>query len=564
MNTSTAVEERKRGYKFLLFVVAAAILFLVGFNLLSDWLNEAHNVNPAMANIANLFVPVLTTIFCGGYLLLFRRGGWRTLLAIGLLIAPFALFAVVQPVFGGDAQIVRWDYRFAKSNHPLEAKSGESAPSHAASERIDLTKTTPFDFPRFLGSDNDGTVSGVTLARWDSPLKPLWKKPIGKGWSGFSAVNGYAVTQEQLGNLECVTCCVAETGKQVWRYSATRRHEDTMAMGKPGPRATPTIHQGRVYAMSGTGVLDCLDGVDGSVIWSVDVPALVGISQKTSTNSTGLDYTEENSTMAWGRSTSPLIYKDTVIVPAGGLPKDHPDFDIEKSSTMIAFNTTTGDVVWRGGKRMVAYGSPSLRTVLGHDQILLVAEDHAVGHDAETGEELWAFRRSGGSSSDANCSQITWLASDKLLMSKGYSKGGETVQIAIDDATQKWSATSIAKDPRILKTKMTNPVAYQHHLYALSDGYLECVQIDGLKRKWKRRKRFGNGQLLLVGDKLVVQSEFGTLHLLRANPDKFEELYSFESIKGLCWNTLCLHKDLLLVRSDLEAACYRLPLVPSN
>jgi outer membrane protein assembly factor BamB len=107
---------------------------------------------------------------------------------------------------------------------------------------------------------------------------------------------------------------------------------------------------------------------------------------------------------------------------------------------------------------------------------------------------------------------------------------------------------------------MTNPVLYQDHLYALSDGYLECVKVEGLKRKWKRRKRFGNGQLILVGDKLLIQSEFGKLHLVKANPDKFEELSSFESIDGLCWNTLCLHRDLLMVRSDLEAACYRLPL----
>lgn len=560
MSTYTAVEEKKRGYKFLLFVVVFAILFLVSFNLLSDWLNEVHNVNPAMANIANLLVPVLTMIFCGGYLLMFRRGGLRTLVGLGLLIAPFAFFSILQPVLGGDAQIARWEYRFAKPNEIGVANPTESKPSERVSVRVDMTSTTPFDFPRFLGSDNNAIVSGVTLAPWDGALTPLWKQSIGQGWSGFSAVNGYAVTQEQLGAAECVTCYVAETGEQVWRYSASRRHEDTMGMGKPGPRATPTIHEGRVYTMSGTGVLDCLDGADGSLIWSVDVPALVGIIQKTSTNSSGLKYTEENSSMAWGRSTSPLIYKDLVVIPAGGMPKEHPDFDITKAATMIAFDKITGDVVWRGGKRMVAYGSPSLQTVLGRDQILLVAEDHAVGHDAKTGEELWSFSRPGGSGSDANCSQITWLASDTLLFSKGYSAGGQTVRIAVDDQTQKWSATSIAKDPRILKTKMTNPVVYQDHLYALSDGYLECVQIEGLKRKWKRRQRFGNGQLLLVGDKLLVQSESGTLHLLQANPDKFKELCSFESIKGLCWNTLCLHNDLLLVRSDLEAACYRLPL----
>ncbi len=564
MKSHADIDEKKLGYKFLLFVVAAAILFLVGFNFLSDWLNEAYNVNPALANIANLFVPVLTTIFCGGYLLLFRRGGLRTLLGIGLLVAPFAFFAFIQPVFGGDAQIVRWDYRFAKPADMPAVKLDETNSSESGSDRIDLASTTPFDFPRFLGSDNNATVSGVTLANWDSALKPLWKQPIGKGWSGFAAVNGYVVTQEQLGALECITCYVAETGKQVWRYSNKRRHEDTMAMGKAGPRATPAIHQGRVYAVSGTGVLDCLDGSDGSPIWSVDVPALVGISQKTSTNSVGLEYTEEDSTMAWGRSTSPLIYKDTVIVPAGGLPKDHPDFDSEKSSTMIAFDAMSGEIVWRGGSRMVAYGSPSVRTVLGRDQLLLVAEDHAVGHAPATGEELWAFARPGGSSSAGNCSQVTWLADDMLLFSKGYSAGGESVKIAFDDTTEKWSATSIHKDPRVLKTKMTSPVIFQGHLFALSDGYLECVQIEGLKRKWKRRPRFGNGQLLLVGDKLLIHSEFGTLHLVQANPDKFEELHSFKTINGLCWNTLCLHHDLLVLRSDLEAACYRLPLLPSN
>jgi len=226
MNDPTVVNEKKRGYKFLLFVITLAILFLVGFNLLSDWLNEAHNVNPAMANIANLIVPVLTTIFCGGYLLLFRRGGLRTLLAIGLLLAPFLFFTLFQPIFGGDAQVVGWNYRFAKPSVANTVAPSESSPSGATSERIDLTTTTPFDFPRFLGSDNNATITGVTLAPWDGALKPLWKKPIGKGWSGFAAVNGYAITQEQLGELECVTCCVAETGEQVWRHSTkpTRRH----------------------------------------------------------------------------------------------------------------------------------------------------------------------------------------------------------------------------------------------------------------------------------------------------------------------------------------------------
>jgi len=178
MNDSTADSAKKRGYKFLICVIVVAVLFLVAFNLMSDWLNEEHNVNPAMANIANLLVPVFTTVFCGLYLWAFRRGGLGTLLGLGMLIAPFAFFTLFQPVFGGDAQIVRWDYRFSKPSEPEVPKSDGTDSDEQVSERIDLTTTTPYDFPRFLGTDNNGIVTGITLDRWDADLKPLWKQSI--------------------------------------------------------------------------------------------------------------------------------------------------------------------------------------------------------------------------------------------------------------------------------------------------------------------------------------------------------------------------------------------------
>ena len=87
---------------------------------------------------------------------------------------------------------------------------------------------------------------------------------------------------------------------------------------KQVPRATPTIDQGKVYITSGTGVLDCLDGGTGELIWSADVPGLAGIEQLKSQNSMGLEYTTENSRLMWGRSGSPLIAGNLVIVPAGG------------------------------------------------------------------------------------------------------------------------------------------------------------------------------------------------------------------------------------------------------
>lgn len=568
-------QDASQGYRFLFSLIAVAVIFLIAFNLLSDWLNEAHNVNPAMVNIANVVIPV-AMVFCSGvYLMLFRRGGGRGILGLCLSTLPIGLFGFLQPVFNGDAKIVDWQYRFSaeseKSRWPSAIEQpvatgetqldvGEFAERALPESGVDLITTTPFDFPRFLGANADATITNVNLLPWSDGLKPLWKQPIGKGWSGFSIVNGFAVTQEQRADQECVTCYEVERGQEVWCYRVKRRHEDTMGMGKPGPRATPTIHQGLVYAMSATGVLDCLDGGTGRKIWSADIPDIVGIGQKQSTNSAGLKYTEEKSSMAWGRSTSPVIYQDKVIVPGGTLPRAHREFQPNLAASLIAFNRLTGELIWKGGKRMVAYGSPTVRNVLGHDQVLLVAEDHVVGHDPETGEELWAFSRPGGSGSAANCSQVTWLDEARLLFSKGYAAGGETVKLDHDQASGVWGVTSIKKDPRVLKTKMTSPVVYGDHLFALSDGYLECVEVEGLKRKWKRRQRFGNGQLLLVGDKLVIQSEFGTLHLVEANPEEFVLLASTDSVEGICWNTICLHRDLLLVRSDKEAACFRLPI----
>ena len=88
---------------------------------------------------------------------------------------------------------------------------------------------------------------------------------------------------------------------------------------------------------------------------------------------------------------------------------------------------------------------------------------------------------------------------------------------------------------------------------------MECVEIESFKRKWKQRGQFGNGQILLVGDKLLVHSENGTLFLVAADPSGYKELGSLKTIDGICWNTMCLYGNRLLVRSEKEAACIELP-----
>lgn len=536
-------------FKMIAWTLTLAFL-LAMLHWQSQLLNDRFNLDPSFAwlvTYALAFVMFITWLVWAFFV------AKQRLLGLAFILTPILISVFYIPIIGGDINIIGFHPRFWTAETDYVIPSGTELAS------VDVRTTTPHDFDQFLGPDRNARVDGVTLSgSWKIPPVQLWKIDIGEGWSGFVVVNGFAITQEQRGEYECVTCYDVETGELKWIHQSKRRHEDFEGMGKVGPRATPTIHEGLVYASGGTGVLDCLDGRTGELVWSVDIPDCVGITLSHYTNSQGYAYTMEQSALRWGRSPSPLIVDDLVVISAGGPLDSNSVNGPDPTATLIAFDKKTGQEKWRGGKRMISYGSPSLATLDGHRQILLVTESDAVGFDPKTGEELWSHRRPGKSNQDANCSQVTVVDDRRVILSKGYGLGGELVEIS--NTGGEWTARSIRLDPRILKTKLTNPVIYQNHAYSLSDGFLECIEVDSFHRKWKQRGNFGNGQILLVGNKLLVHSETSsTLSLVDADPAHFTLRGSIETVDGIGWNTLCLYGDLLLVRTDRQAACFRLP-----
>lgn len=542
-------------------VLFVAGMLLIALNFFDRVLAEAINLDPGVRNLASFALPLVVMTMIGGWYLLRRSRGLnlKTLLAVLAVLSPVIFFVLFQPVFGGNANVERFEPRFWGGAKEIAVKPAESKTS-----RLEIT--TEYDFPQFLGRDRNGTVDNVKLASWkDSAPELLWKQSVGDAWSGFAVVNGYAITQEQRDDSECVVCYEVETGNTVWTYSATRRHEDFLSMGRVGPRATPTVHNGKVYTVSGTGVVDCLSGEDGSLVWSFDVPKEMGIEQVPQTNSRGQAFTQENSTLSWGRSQSPLVVGNVLVVPGGGVAKPvEPDAEVADirveapGSTLVGIDLETGKEVWRGGDRSIAYGSPILATIAGVNQILLICETHCVSHDPDSGEELWSFSWPGGSDGPANCSQVTVVDDKTLMLSKGYSIGAQVIELENDEG--KLVPVPQARDPRVLKTKFSNPVIHNGFAYAISARFLDCVDAKTLQRKWRRRG-FGTGQVLLVGDKLLIHAETGKLFLAEANPEEYVDLGSIDTIDGTCWNTITLYKDLALVRSEQEAACYRLPIV---
>jgi len=403
---------------------------------------------------------------------------------------------------------------------------------------VDLATTAEHDFPQFLGPERNCTVTGVTLGRdWSIPPRQIWRSPIGAGWSSFAVVNGFAVTMEQRGNEELVTCYEVSTGQLRWCHGKTTRHDTTL--GGVGPRSTPTIDEGRVYALGATGFLRCLDGADGSEIWSDNLLARIGVTPA-----------EDMKAVAWGRSASPLIVDELVVVPLGG-PLNGT------CTSLIAFDKRTGQVAWTGGNRQVAYASPSLATIHGVRQILIVNEGFVSGHLVETGEVLWEHSWPGKSTTNANVSQAVPLSNGRIWLSKGYGGGVMVLQLSRNE-TDDWKVSKLWDNEKILNTKFTNVVVHDRYVYGLSaSGFLQCADLEG-KRQWKGG-RYGHGQILGVGDLLLVQAESGDVALVEATPAGHNELGSFSALEGKTWNNPCLYGRYLLVRNAEEAACYELP-----
>lgn len=457
---------------------------------------------------------------------------WSSLVRCGVLAAlvPLAaVFPLVTKIAGmtGDARPnFTWRRGVFAHAERAAAPSASATPSIA----IDLTQTTPHDFPQFHGPNRNATITGgVPLSDdWKAhPPQLLWKKPVGAGWGSFAVVGDYAVTQEQRGDYECVVCYRVSDGAEMWVNS--REASFHSSMGGSGPRATPTIVDGLVYTVGGTGLFDCLDGSTGRPLWSVDILKDNG-----------------GRPIEHGVCASPLVFGDRVIVCPTGNP----------AAMLAAYDRESGKRLWQTGKQPASYGSPLLVELVGTPQIVLLASQGVASHDAATGQFLWSFPFTTEYNQNTSQPVIVDGSEGRILLSAGYNVGSRLIE-ARRAVTGAWSAHEVWHS-REMKTKFTSAVLKDGMAYGLDEGILECIDAETGKRKWKGG-RYQHGQVLLVDDLLIVQAEDGNVALVRADPKKFMELGLTPALSGKTWNNPALAGRYLLVRNDHEAACFELP-----
>jgi outer membrane protein assembly factor BamB len=109
-----------------------------------------------------------------------------------------------------------------------------------------------------------------------------------------------------------------------------------------------------------------------------------------------------------------------------------------------------------------------------------------------------------------------------------------------------------------MRTQFSNVIVAHNCAFGLDDRFLACVDLETGARKWKG-ERYKFGQVLLVGDLIVVQAEDGYVALVEANPNEFKEVARMPALHEKTWNNPVLSGPYLLLRNDKEAVCYQVP-----
>ena len=417
----------------------------------------------------------------------------------------------------------------AEPSMPEEPATKKDAPRERVNTRIDGPATTEpifrrAEWPGFRGPERDSVIRGVRIATdWStSPPTELWRKPIGPGWSSFAVDGDRIYTQEQRGDEELVASYRLRDGQPIWRHADKVRFYESN--GGAGPRATPTLHKGRVYTLGATGILNALDERNGAVLWT-----------RNAAKDTGAPLP------GWGFAGSPVVVGDVLVVATSG--------------RLAGYDVATGQPRWTRQTGGGGYSSPHPATIDGVAQILLLNGTGITSVAPTDGTVLWSHPYEGS----AAILQPSLGVDGGLLISAGDMMGGLGIRrLAVTHAGSRWIVEE-RWTSRGLKPYFNDYVAHKGHAYGFDGTILSCIDINDGARKWKGG-RYGQGQLVLLPDQdvLLVLSEDGELALVRAVPDGFTELARFKAIEGKTWNHPVLVRDLLLVRNGEEMAAFRL------
>jgi outer membrane protein assembly factor BamB len=394
------------------------------------------------------------------------------------------------------------------------------------------------DWPQYRGPKHDGSTTEKGIAeKWPKgEPKVLWKLPVGKAFGSFAVAGGKAYLFMERGDKEVVVAVNPDTGKELWHTPIDKTISDRQ--GGDGPRTTPTVDGERVYVLGTYFQLACLNASDGKIIWE---------------NNLSKDHEAQNNTRGinkWGNAASPLLIGDLVIVPGGG-----------SGQTFLAFNKNDGKLVWKAGDEKITHATPTPATIHGVSQVIFFTQSGLVSVKTETGETLWQYAFPFDTST-ASTPIVGGKDGDVVFCSAGYGVGAGACKVTkTGDA---FSAKELWRTPGQYMIHWSTPVYQEGHLYGifghreLGKAPLKCLDIETGKEKWSHPGFGSGGGTILIDGHILVQGDKGEHTLVKASPDKYEQVGRYQVLGGKCW-TMAIYVDgRIYARSDKEAVCIQL------
>lgn len=382
------------------------------------------------------------------------------------------------------------------------------------------------DWPQWLGPRRDGTSRNQGLVDSfpkDGP-KILWHRDIGEGYSGPVIAGDRLVLFHRIDNEERVECLNATTGKPLWKFAYPTEYQDALGKGN-GPRSTPAIHDGKIITLGAEGTLHCLSLDDGKKIWSRSL---------TKEYKTPLGY--------FGIGTSPIVEQNLVLLNVGGA-----------KAGIVAFDLATGKETWKATNDPISYSSPVVCTIDGARLAIFFTRTGAVVLDPKTGDVK--FQKRWRARIDASVNAATPLVIGNLaFFSTSYDTGALLLKLRKDGADEVWT------DEEVMSNHYNTCIHLNGYLYGF-DGRqeagpsLRCVELKSKKVLWDREK-FGCGTMALADGRLIVLTEKGDLHLIKATPEGFQEQAKTRLLNaGPCRTQIALANGRLYARDQEKLVC---------
>jgi outer membrane protein assembly factor BamB len=396
------------------------------------------------------------------------------------------------------------------------------------------------EWPQYRGPNHDGITSEKIETHWTgSGPKALWQIPLGSSLGSFVTGDHKAFVYQMHGKVptgtETLSAVDPATGKVIWERNIDRA-TFYQGGGGDGPRSTPTFNDGKVYVYSTYQKLACVDATDGKPLWIHDLDAELGGKEP-----------------AWGNACSPLIEGDLIFICCGA-----------KGQSLLAFDKKTGKIVWKGQDDHPTHASPIPVTIAGVRQIIFFtapaskkgpSDAGLVAVEPETGKVLW---RQPFKFSTSTAASPVMCGEDIVYCSAGYGVGAGAYKITKEG--NQFKSTELWRKPGGDINHWSTPIYKDGYLYGLY-GFkefkkepLKCVDVMTGEEKWSE-PGFGQGQVIMVDNNLMVMGDQGQLVLVKPTPDKYEEIARCHPITGKCWTDPAIAEGKAYVRSQEGAVC---------